>query len=66
MPLGQQIVGMRRQDLQEVTICGHYREVHHMLRQNPSICRLRKVDRAPQQAVNLSQIGVSGVSEGYA
>jgi len=30
--LGKQIVGMRRQDLQEVTIGGHYREVHHTVR----------------------------------
>src|SRR6516162_10788142 len=57
---------MRRQDLQQLTIPGHDREVHDTLRQDPTVYPLREVDGAPQQTVNLPQIGVSGVGKGYA
>src|SRR4029077_5386622 len=36
-----------------------------MSRQDPTIYRLREVHRAPQQAVNLPQIGVSGMGKCY-
>ena len=65
MPLGKQIVGVRRQDLQKPAIPGHNREVHDTRRQDPTVYPLREVDGAPQQAVNLPQIGVPGVGKGY-
>ena len=65
MPLGKQILGVHRQDLQQMTICGHYPKIHHMLRQDPTVYTLGEVDGAPQQAVNLPQIGVSGVGKCY-
>jgi hypothetical protein len=66
VPLGKQIVGVRRQDLQQLTISGHNGEVHDTVRQDPTVDRLREVYRAPQQTMNLPQIGVSRVGESYA
>ena len=66
MPLGKQIVGVRRQDPQQLTIPGHNRQIHDSLWQDPTVDPLREVDRAPQQTVNLPQIGVSGVGKCYA
>ena len=56
---------MRRQDLQQLTIPGHDWQIHDTLWQDPTVYTLREVDGAPQQAVNLPQIGVSGVGKGY-
>ena len=36
-----------------------------MLWQDPTVYTLREVDGAPQQAVNLPQIGISGVGKCY-
>jgi hypothetical protein len=47
-------------------IPGHDREVHDTLRQDATVYRLREVDGALQQVVNLPQIGVSGVGKRYA
>jgi hypothetical protein len=66
MPLGKQIVGVRRQDLWQLTIPGHYRQIYDTLRQDPTVYPLRKVDGAPQQAMNSLQIGVSGVGKSHA
>jgi hypothetical protein len=63
MPFGKQIFGVRRQNPQQVTIPEHYRQVHDTLRQDPTVYCLPKVDGAPQQAVNLPLIGVSGVGK---
>jgi hypothetical protein len=49
-----------------MTIPRHNREVHDTLRQDPTVDCLREVDGAPQQAMSLPQIGISGVREGYA
>ena len=57
---------MRRQDLQQLTIPGHDRQIHDALRQHPTVHPLREVDRAAQQTVNLPQIGVSGMGKRYA
>src|SRR5215472_15810480 len=56
---------MRRQDSQQLTIPGHDREVHDSLRQDPTVYTLREVDGAPQQPVNLPQIGISGVGKSH-
>jgi hypothetical protein len=66
VPLGKQIVGVRRQKLQQLTIFGHDRQIHDTLWQNPTVYPLREFDRAPQQPVNLLQTGVSGVGKCYA
>lgn len=57
------MVGMRHQDLQQLTILGHDRQVHDTPGQDPAVGRLSKVDRAPQEAVNFPETGVAGVGE---
>jgi len=57
---------MHRQYLQQVTVLGHDREIHDTLRQDPTVYCLPEVDWAPQQTMNLPQIGVSGVAKCYA
>src|SRR6516165_10298913 len=54
---------MRGQDLQQVVVLGHNRQVHDALRQDPSVCRLREVDGATQEVMNFPQIRVSRVGE---
>jgi hypothetical protein len=66
VPLGKQIVSVRGKDFQQLTVSGHDRQIHDTLRQNPTVYCLREVDGAPQQTVNLPQIGVSGVGKCYA
>src|SRR4029078_3561448 len=47
------MVAMRLQDAQEATILGEDRQFHDALRQYPAICRLRELDRASQETVDL-------------
>jgi len=54
------------QDLQQLAVPGHNRQIHDTPRQDPTVYPLREVDGAPQQAMCLPQIGISGVREGYA
>src|SRR6516164_10499076 len=54
---------MRGQDLQQVVVLGHNRQVHDALRQDPSVYRLREVDGATQEVMNFPQIRVSSVGE---
>ena len=66
MPFGKQVVGVRRQDFQQLTIPGDDREIYDTLWQDPTVYTLREFDRAPQQPVNLPQIGVSRVGKSHA
>src|SRR5215471_5302791 len=57
---------MRLQDLQQVAVCGGYRQLHDALREHPAVRGLRELDWASQNAVDLSQPRVPRVCEGHA
>jgi hypothetical protein len=46
VPLGKQIIGVRRKKLQQLTIFGHDWQIHDALRQHPTVYSLREVDGA--------------------
>src|SRR6185436_20709047 len=60
------MITMRLQDTQEAAVLGEDRQLHDALRQYPAICRLRELDRASQDAVDLLEPRISGVRKGHA
>ena len=60
------MVAMRLQDTQEAAVLGEDRQFHDALRQYPAICRLRELDRASQDTVDLLEPRIPGVRKAHA
>src|SRR3954452_23556587 len=60
------MVSMRLQDTQEAAVLGEDRQPHYASRQYPAICRLRELDRASQDTVDLLEPRIPGVRKTHA
>jgi len=53
LPLGEEIVRVRSQNVQQVTVLGDDRQLHHALRQHPAVRGLQEFNGASQESMDL-------------
>src|SRR5271169_1018433 len=64
-PLREEIVRVRFQDMQQVTVRGNYRQLYNAFWKRPAVDGMGELDRTSQNAMDFPQLAVPSVYKGY-